>query len=127
MAVAATQSLFAFGGSTTGKTTVLDWISLPTETDYFAWLSVPYYDVLPGGILGAQNAVAADVVCEIDAQGNVKLLPIVAFGGKFGSYVDWSNLRPTAWKGHAKEVGFRLQVWGTALEVIAQGFVLFPP
>ena len=89
MQMAVTTSLFAFGGRAPGAQQpfkVFEAIDLGGVFDYFAWVSAPYYNVLPGGVLNETNCVAIDIFEDANALlgGTVNLLPITAFNGKLG-------------------------------------------
>lgn len=130
MQMATTTGLFAFGGRAPGAQQpykVFEAIDLGAEFDYFAWVTTPYYNILPGGVLNDTNCVAADIFEEADMLlgGTVTQVPITVFGGKLGSLGQNTNLRAMARRGRARVIWFRLLVYGTALEVGAQGCVFF--
>jgi hypothetical protein len=129
----ATTNLFAYGGLPAGAPqplTIIEGISLPAVVTFFAYISTPYWNVLPGGILGAQNCVAADIIAfDVPVPGGTTIRtapPIISFGGKLGPSGAPANLHPSAVIGTGQFIFFRLQVWGTALEVAAQASVMFP-
>jgi hypothetical protein len=137
MPVHLTSKLMLFGGAGplySQPRTTYEYVDLGGDFDYAAWVSVPYYNVLSGGVLGAQNAVTAEVMGQVTSNGVATDFDPIAYGAKLGPLGAYTNLRPMAWNstdprtglGPARYIAFRLQVWGTALEVAAQGHVLYP-
>lgn len=102
MRTARTTQLNCYGGNSTPQRPriALEFVDLGAEYDYFAWVTTPYWNAMPGSTLGSMNAVAADVLGEIPAGGVLyQTLPATTYSGKLGSYGSWSNLRPLACMG----------------------------